>query len=231
METLIKLALKKEKDIQEIKIKTFSRTLNIKHNLKPKNFFILQIRPYFSLKYQKEKLYLKENCITYKLSENINIYYNIKQSQENLLNIIKEKTKYEFNYIIEKQKTDYNIYMTRKIMIQKGINKKKKSYFIKPINEFFDSINEKGMKSFSRKKSKKLSLKRNKKQKKNIILLKSNNSLHKDLIEKKEDFFLLKELNENIINKNINNKNSKIKAILKFSKKIKCIIIKNFFLK
>ena len=200
METLIKLALKKEKDIREIKIKTFSRTLNIKHNLKPKNFFILQIRPYFSLKYQKEKLYLKENCITYKLSENINIYYNIKQSQENLLNIIKEKTKYEFNhiypnyinfenyifnkmnnYIIEKQKTDYNIYMTRKIMIQKGINKKKKSYFIKPINEFFDSINEKGMKSFSRKK---LSLKR----KKNIIVLKSNNTLHKDLIEKKKIF-------------------------------------------
>ena len=235
MEKVIKSALNDMKNIREMKIKIFSRTLNNKHNLILKNFFILQTQFFFSAKYSKEKLYLKETVITHKLSENINIYYTTEKSHENLLKIIKEKTKYEFNhiypnyinleknifnkmnnYITEKQKADYNIYMTRKIMVQKGINKKKKSYFIKPINAFFDSINEKGMKSFSRKKSKKFSIKRKKKEKKNIkgvILLKPNNLLNKNLIEKKEDFFLIKQLNKNIIEKNNNNKNSKIKAI------------------
>ena len=236
MEKVIKTALNNMKNIREIKIKIFSRTLNNKHNLILKNFFILKTQLFFSSKYSKEKLYLKENCITYKLSENINIYYSIEKSYENLLRIIKEKTKYEFNhiyphyinlpdnifnkmtnYITEKQKIEYNIYMTRKIMIQKGINKKKKSYFIQPINEVFDAINEIGMKSFSKKKSKKFWIKLTKKEENNkrgnIILLKPNNIYNKELIEKKENFLLIKQLNKNICIKNNNNKNKKIKAI------------------
>ena len=80
MEKIIKTALNNKKNIREIKIQIFSRTLNNKHNLVLKNFFILKTQLFFSNKYSKEKLYLKENCITYKLSENINIYYSIEKS-------------------------------------------------------------------------------------------------------------------------------------------------------
>ena len=229
MEKVINKSLKKQNDLEKLKIKIFSKTLNSKHNINTKELLIYHIQPFISYNYTKEKLALKEDCLSNKLFENIDIYYDIKQSKENLKNIIKKTNKNKYihlfptyinldNYVLEKmidyrtkkQKAEYELMMINKIKGRK--HKKEKeggrlSYFIKPNYEFINSMKNEGIKAFNRRISKKLSLIRRKREKKiikNVILLKQEmfkeNKKYKEFIDKRENIFLINNL-QNSMNK------------------------------
>ena len=56
MEKVIKDSYKKRKNLEKLKIKIFSKTLNKNHNLKKKDFYLLQLQPYISKKKYKRKI-------------------------------------------------------------------------------------------------------------------------------------------------------------------------------
>ena len=233
MEKVIKESLKKLKDLERLKIRIFSKTLNLKYNLNKKELLIFHMQPFISNNYTKERLTLKEDIFSNKLSENIDIYYEIKQSKENLKQIIKKKNKYNnkynnifpnyisldkytfekmIDYRKKKQKEEYKLYIINKAKEkqkkekEKNVNKRL-SYFIQPNYDFIDSIRNEGIKTFNRRTSKKLSLIRKKREKKivkNFVLLKEEmfkeNKKYKELMEKRENKFLIKNL-ENSVNK------------------------------
>ena len=229
MENVINKSLKKQNDLEKLKIKIFSKTLNSKHNINTKELLIYHIQPFISYNYTKEKLALKEDCLSNKLFENIDIYYDIKQSKENLKNIIKKKNKYKYihlfptyinldNYVLEKmidyrakkQKAEYELMMIKKIKERKQKKEKESgrlSYFMNPNCDFINSMRNEGIKAFNRRISKKLSLIRRKRENKiikNVILLKQEmfkeNKKYKEFIDKRENIFLINNL-QNSINK------------------------------
>ena len=230
MEKVINISLKKQPNLRKLKIKIFSKTLNSKYNLNLKELFIFYVRPFISNSFTRERLALKEDCFSNKLFENIDSYYPIDQSKEKLISIIKTKTrinkythlypnyitleKFFFEkmskYITQKTKAEYDLYMlnkTREKSKQKNNKSKRLSYFIKPDYEFIDSIKVEGIKTFNRRTSKKISIirrKREKKVTKNVVLLKQDmfkaNDKFKEFIEKRENIFLINNL-ENSLNK------------------------------
>ena len=113
-------------------------------------------------------------------------------------------------YRTQKTKAEYDLYMlnkTREKSKQKNNKSKRLSYFIKPDYEFIDSIKVEGIKTFNRRTSKKISIirrKREKKVTKNVVLLKQDmfkaNDKFKEFIEKRENIFLINNL-ENSLNK------------------------------
>ena len=230
MEKVINISLKKQPNLRKLKIKIFSKTLNSQYNLNLKELFIFYVQPFISNSFTRERLALKEDCFSNKLFENIDSYYPIDQSKEKLKSIIKTKTrtnKYTHlypNYITlekfffekmskyrtQKTKAEYDLYMlnkTREKSKQKNNKSKRLSYFIKPDYEFIDSIKVEGIKTFNRRTSKKISIirrKREKKVTKNVVLLKQDmfkaNDKFKEFIEKRENIFLINNL-ENSLNK------------------------------
>ena len=72
MEKVIKESLKKLKDLERLKIRIFSKTLNLKYNLNKKELLIFHMQPFISNNYTKERLTLKEDIFSNKLSENNN---------------------------------------------------------------------------------------------------------------------------------------------------------------
>ena len=230
MEKVINISLKKQPNLRKLKIKIFSKTLNSQYNLNLKELFIFYVQPFISNSFTRERLALKEDCFSNKLFENIDSYYPIDQSKEKLISIIKTKTrinKYTHlypNYITlekfffekmskyrtQKTKAEYDLYMlnkTREKSKQKNNKSKRLSYFIKPDYEFIDSIKVEGIKTFNRRTSKKISIirrKREKKVAKNVVLLKQDmfkaNDKFKEFIEKRENIFLINNL-ENSLNK------------------------------
>ena len=230
MEKVINISLKKQPNLRKLKIKIFSKTLNSQYNLNLKELFIFYVQPFISNSFTRERLALKEDCFSNKLFENIDSYYPIDQSKEKLISIIKTKTrinKYTHlypNYITlekfffekmskyrtQKTKAEYDLYMlnkTREKSKQKNNKSKRLSYFIKPDYEFIDSIKVEGIKTFKRRTSKKISIirrKREKKVAKNVVLLKQDmfkaNDKFKEFIEKRENIFLINNL-ENSLNK------------------------------
>ena len=230
MEKVINISLKKQPNLRKLKIKIFSKTLNSQYNLNLKELFIFYVRPFISNSFTRERLALKEDCFSNKLFENIDSYYPIDQSKEKLISIIKTKTrinkythlypnyitleKFFFEkmskYITQKTKAEYDLYMlnkTREKSKQKNNKSKRLSYFIKPDYEFIDSIKVEGIKTFNRRTSKKISIirrKREKKVTKNVVLLKQDmfkaNDKFKEFIEKRENIFLINNL-ENSLNK------------------------------
>ena len=230
MEKVINISLKKQLNLRKLKIKIFSKTLNSQYNLNLKELFIFYVQPFISNSFTRERLALKEDCFSNKLFENIDSYYPIDQSKEKLISIIKTKTrtnKYTHlypNYITlekfffekmskyrtQKTKAEYDLYMlnkTREKSKQKNNKSKRLSYFIKPDYEFIDSIKVEGIKTFKRRTSKKISIirrKREKKVAKNVVLLKQDmfkaNDKFKEFIEKRENIFLINNL-ENSLNK------------------------------
>lgn len=233
MEKVIKESLQTQKDIEKIKVKIFSKTLNENHNLKLKIFYILQSQPYVSEKKTKEKLNLKEECLTTKIIENIDSYYDIKQSKENLLNILNDKEdriypnyitfeQYVFEkmskYISEKRIIDYNLSIINKIRREKEKNRKTKKYYYyqEQNNEFANTMFGEGVKTFYRKTSKNQSIRKKKKEKKTIILLKAdkfkNNNKFQEIIEKRENNLLIKELKQSVNKINKYNYHQKLKS-------------------
>ena len=230
MEKVINISLKKQPNLRKLKIKIFSKTLNSQYNLNLKELFIFYVQPFISNSFTRERLALKEDCFSNKLFENIDSYYPIDQSKEKLISIIKTKTrinKYTHlypNYITlekfffekmskyrtQKTKAEYDLYMlnkTREKSKQKNNKSKRLSYFIKPDYEFIDTIKVEGIKTFNRRTSKKISIirrKREKKVTKNVVLLKQDmfkaNDKFKEFIEKRENIFLINNL-ENSLNK------------------------------
>ena len=230
MEKVINISLKKQPNLRKLKIKIFSKTLNSQYNLNLKELFIFYVQPFISNSFTRERLALKEDCFSNKLFENIDSYYPIDQSKEKLISIIKTKTrtnKYTHlypNYITlekfffekmskyrtQKTKAEYDLYMlnkTREKSKQKNNKSKRLSYFIKPDYEFIDTIKVEGIKTFNRRTSKKISIirrKREKKVAKNVVLLKQDmfkaNDKFKEFIEKRENIFLINNL-ENSLNK------------------------------
>ena len=214
MERIIKEALKKEKDIERLKIKIFSKTLNKKHNLKIKNLYILQIQPYTCTKHTKEKLILLEGCITNKLFENIDTYYHKKEATDNLINIISEKNshiypnyinceKYIFEkmtkYIAQKKVIDHSLEIINKIKAQKGSSRKSKKYYNadEVSNDFRNSIIDEGVKI-----KRKQSMKKKRKSKAVVILLKQDKNKDinnfKKIMEKRENMILINELKKSM---------------------------------
>jgi len=211
MEKVINESLKKEKDIEKIKIKIFSKTLNKNHNLKIRDFYILQIQPYLCKKHTKEKLILLEECISNKLIDNIDTYYNIEEAKNNLLNIINEKESHKSpnyisleNYIFEKmtkyitQKKiiDHNLEIINKIKLQNEKVKKKKYFNINEVsNDFTNSMIDEGVKI-----NRRPSIKKKRKEKKVVILIKTDKNLkdekYKKIMEKRENLILINELRQ-----------------------------------
>ena len=214
MEKIIKESLKKVKDLERLKIKIFSKTLNKNHNLKIKNLYILQIQPYTCQKHTKEKLILLEDCITNKLFENIDTYYNNKEAKDNLINIINEKNEHIYpnyvncekfifekmtKYTAQKKIIDHNLEIINKIKSQKESGRKSKRYFNpeEVSNDFTNSIIDEGVKL-----KRKQSIRRKKKEKTVIILLKEDkrvkNNNFKKIIEKRENMLLINELKQSM---------------------------------
>ena len=171
MEKVINESLKKKKDLEKIKTKIFSKTLNIKHNLKKKIFYIFQIQPYISKNHTKERLNLTEDCLSHKLIETIELYYNIDEAKNNLLDIIKdEDIKYfhiypnyyslenfisneMFKYKTEKGPIDYKIDIInkmKKLKEEKRI-KKKSNFEIINKNEFFNTMGDEELRTSQKK--------------------------------------------------------------------------------
>ena len=223
MEKVINESLKKKKDLEKIKTKIFSKTLNIKHNLKKKIFYIFQIQPYISKLHTKERLNLTEDCLSHKLIENLELYYNIDEAKSNLLDIIKdEDRKYfhiypnyyslenfisneMFKYKTEKGPIDYKIDI---------INKMKKLK-----EEFFNSMGDEELITSQKKMTKNFSIRKKdkkKKEKKNIIILKTekiaNDKDFKELIDKREDLSIINKLNKSIKKINLYNNKLKLKS-------------------
>ena len=227
MEKVINESLKKEKDIEKIKIKIFSKTLNKNHNLKIKDFYILQIQPYLCKKHTKEKLILLEECISNKLIDNIDTYYNIEEAKNNLLNIINEKESHKSpnyisleNYIFEKmtkyitQKKiiDHNLEILNKIKLQNEKVKKKKYFNINEVsNDFTNSMIDEGVKI-----NRRPSIKKKRKEKKVVILIKTDKNLkdekYKKIMEKRENLILINELRQSTNKIKAYNYKLKIKA-------------------
>ena len=227
MEKVINESLKKEKDIEKLKIKIFSKTLNINHNLKIKDFYILQIQPYLCKKHTKEKLVLLEDCITNKLFENIETYYNISDARNNLLNIINEKEinkspnyitleNYIFEkmtkYIAQKKIIDRNLDIINKIKLQNEKIKKKKYFNINEVsNDFTNSIIDEGIKI-----NRRPSIKKKRKEKKVVILIKTDKNTkdekYKKIMEKRENMILINELKQSMNKINAYNYKLKIKS-------------------
>ena len=227
MEKVINESLKKEKDIEKIKIKIFSKTLNKNHNLKIRDFYILQIQPYLCKKHTKEKLILLEECISNKLIDNIDTYYNIEEAKNNLLNIINEKESHKSpnyisleNYIFEKmtkhitQKKiiDHNLEIINKIKLQNEKVKKKKYFNINEVsNDFTNSMIDEGVKI-----NRRPSIKKKRKEKKVVILIKTDKNLkdekYKKIMEKRENLILINELRQSTNKIKAYNNKLKIKA-------------------
>lgn len=233
MEKVINISLTKQPNFKKLKTKIFSKTLNSRYNLSLKEFFIYQIQPFISNSFTRERLALKEDCFSNKLFENIDSYYPIEQSKEKLLNIIKNKTRYNKyihlypNYITlekffyekmtkyksQKTKEEYNLYLLNKTREKKDKEKNNKnkrlSYFIKPNYEFINSIKVEGIKTFNRRTSKKISIIRRRREKKvikNVVLLKQ------DMFKANDKFKEFIEKRENIfLIHNLKNSLNKVK--------------------
>jgi hypothetical protein len=239
MEKVINESLKKKKDLEKIKTKIFSKTLNIKHNLKKKIFYIFQIQPYISKNHTKERLNLTEDCLSHKLIENLELYYNIDEAKNNLLDIIKdEDRKYfhiypnyyslenfisneMFKYKTEKGPIDYKIDIInkmKKLKEEKRI-KKKSNFEIINKNEFFNTMGDEELRTSQKKMTKNFSIRKKdkkKKEKKNIIILKTekiaNDKDFKELIDKREDLSIINKLNKSIKKINLYNNKLKLKS-------------------
>ena len=164
MENILSIdSLKNGKNILKLKSKIFSKTLNLKHNLNIKDYYILQIQPYLSNKNYKSKIKLKEECITTELTEYIDKYYSTKKIKEILFDIIKNKVGYINNKIypiyINLEKFFYEkMYkyvnfkkQIKPIIIDNNLNnknKKRKYYDFDNIknNEFMNEMRDEGIK-------------------------------------------------------------------------------------
>ena len=236
MEKVIKDSYKKRKNLEKLKIKIFSKTLNKNHNLKKKDFYLLQLQPYITKKNTKEKLNLKEECLTNKLIENIESYFDINQTKIELLNIINENDnnihiypnyicleKYVFEkmmeYIPNKRNIDYKLSIINKIRKEKlKNNKTRRSYIYQEVNnEFMNTMFDEGLKILKKKITKYQRIKRKIKEKKSFNLLKSdkhkNNNNYQDLMEKRENIILINELKQSIDKVNSYNYKLKLKSI------------------
>ncbi len=238
MENILSIdSLKNGKNILKLKSKIFSKTLNLKHNLNIKDYYILQIQPYLSNKNYKSKIKLKEECITTELTEYIDKYYSTKKIKEILFDIIKNKVGYINNKIypiyINLEKFFYEkMYkyvnfkkQIKPIIIDNNLNnknKKRKYYDFDNIknNEFMNEMRDEGIKKNNRKISKKQSIKFLKKKEKNhnkkIILIKAtkfdNINNYNNFIENRENFCLINNIEKSINKINNHNNNLKIKA-------------------
>ena len=144
----------------------------------------------------KERLNLTEDCLSHKLIENLELYYNIDEAKNNLLDIIKdEDIKYfhiypnyyslenfisneMFKYKTEKGPIDYKIDIINKMKKLKEERriKKKSNFELINKNEFFNTMGDEELRTSQKKMTKNFSIRKKdkkKKEKKNIIILKT----------------------------------------------------------
>ena len=121
-------------------------------------------------------------------------------------------------YISEKRIIDYNLSIINKIRTEKEKNRKNKRYYYyqEQNNEFANTMFGEGVKTFYRKTSKNQSIRKKKKEKKTIILLKAdkfkNNNKFQEIMEKRGDKFLIKELKQSVNKINKYNYHQKLKS-------------------